>query len=165
IEHTPTGATRVYAARGITLREHVFTPVDLPAAQISYTAESSRPVLITVHFTPSLNLMWPGAIGGQEIHWDSTHSAYTLDEPSRRFRGAVVSRQIVAHEQIKNSRRDSEFERSVSFTVRAPPGEAGGATITFAGASSPDEAPLQIVAKLAMEARDYEARARRRYAG
>ena len=86
IEQTPTGATRVYTAPGITLREHVFAPVDLPAATISYAAESSRPVLITVHFTPSLNLMWPGAIGGQEIHWDSTHSAYTLDEPSRRVR-------------------------------------------------------------------------------
>ena len=165
IEHTPTGATRVYAAPSITLREHIFTPVDLPAAMISYSAESSRPVLITVHFTPSLNLMWPGGIGGQEIHWDSTRSAYAFDEPSRRFRGAVVSRQIIAHEQIQNNRRDAEFERSVSFTVRAASGESRGATITFAGASTPDETPLQIAATLATEARDYEARARSRYAG
>ena len=165
IEHTPIAATRVYVAPGISLRERVFTPVDLPAAMISYAAESSRPVLITVHFTPSLNLMWPGGIGGQEIHWDSTHSAYTLDEPSRRFRGAVVSRQIVAHEQIQNNRRNAEFERSVSLTVRVVPGEAGGATIAFAGASTPDEAPLEIAQKLALEARDYEARARSRYAG
>src|SRR5215831_1463969 len=39
IEQTPTGATRVYIAPGITLRERVFTPVDLPAATISYAAE------------------------------------------------------------------------------------------------------------------------------
>lgn len=164
IEHTTTAATRVYTAPGVTLRERIFTPVGLPAAMISYSVESSRPVLITVHFTPSLNLMWPGSIGGQEIHWDSTHSAYTLDEPSRRFRGAVVSRQIVAHEQIQNNRRDAEFERSVSFTVRAAPGELGDATIAFAGASTPDEAALSIAKNLAGQARDYEARARRRYA-
>ena len=165
IEHTPAGATRVYTAPGITLRERVFTPVDLPAAMISYAAEASRPVLVTVHFTPSLNLMWPAAIGGQEIHWDSTHSAYTLDEPSRRVRGAVVSRQIVAHEQIQNNRRDAEFERSVSFTVRVAPGALGDATIAFAGASTPDEVPLQIGANLAAQAPNQEARARGRYAG
>jgi glycogen debranching enzyme len=165
IEHTPTGATRVYAAPGITLHERLFTALDRPAAMIGYTAESSRPVLITVHFTPSLNFMWPGAIGGQEIHWDSTHSAYTLDEPSRRVRGAVVSRQIVAHERIENNRRDAAFERSVSFTVRVAPGAPDDATIAFAGASTPDEAPLLIAANLAAQARDLEARARRRYAG
>jgi len=165
IEQMPTGATRVYTAPGITLRERVFTPVDLAAATISYAAESSRPVLVTVHFTPSLNLMWPGAIGGQEIHWDSTHSAYTLDEPSRRVRGAVLSGQIVAHEQIQNNRRDSEFERSISFTIRVAPGAAGNATIAFAGASTPDEAPLTVAANLVANAQDYAARARARYAG
>jgi glycogen debranching enzyme len=163
IEQTPTGATRAYTVPGFTVRESIFVPVDLPAAMISYAVESSRPVLITVHFTPSLNLMWPGAVGGQEIHWDSTHSAYTLDEPSRRFRAAVVSRQIVTHEQIQNNRRDAEFERSVSFTIRVVPGAARGATIAFAGASTADEDPLTIAEDLAAQARDYEMRARARY--
>ena len=164
IEHTPLDATRLYEASGVTLRERVFTPVDLPAAILSYAVESSRPVLITVHFTPSLNLMWPGAVGGQEIHWDSTRSAYTIDEPSRRFRGAVLSRQIVAHEQIDNNRRNAEFERSVTLVLRAPPGH-GGATIAFAGASTPDETPLLIAANLAALTKDDELRARSRYAG
>ena len=158
IEQTPAGATRLYTAPGITLREHIFTPVDVSAAMISYAAEANRPALVTVHFTPSLNLMWPGAIGGQEIHWDSTHSAYTLDEPSRRARGAVVSRQIVAHEPIQNNRRDAEFERSLSFTVRVAPGTLGHATITFAGASTPDEAPLRVAENFAAQARDALAR-------
>ena len=165
IEHTPAGATRLFEAPGVTLRERIFTPVDRPAAMMSYTVESKRPVFITVHFTPSLNLMWPGAVGGQEIHWDSTHSAYTLDEPSRRFRGAILSRQIVAHEQIQNNRHDAEYERSITFSVRAVPGELGNATIAFAGASTPDEAPLLIAANLVAQAKDDEARARLRYAG
>jgi glycogen debranching enzyme len=165
IEQTPTAATRVYAAPGVTLRERIFTPVDLPAAQIGYAVESTQPVLVTVHFTPSLDLMWPGAIGGQEIHWDSTHSAYTLDEPSRRFRGVVLSRQIVSHEQIRNNRRDAEFERSITFVVRVAPGASGGATIAFAGASTPNEMPLPLAATLAAQTRGEEARVRDRYAG
>src|SRR5690348_202825 len=165
IEQAPTAATRVYTAPGVALRERIFAPVDLPAAQISYTVESSRPVLITVHFTPSLDLMWPGAVGGQEIHWDSTHSAYTLEEPSRRFRGVVLSRQIVSHEQIQNNRRDAEFQRSISFVVRVAPGDSGGATIAFAGASTPDKAPLAMAVSLGARAQKYEARARDRYAG
>lgn len=165
IEQAPTAATRVYTAPGVTLRERIFAPVDLPAARISYTVESSRPVLITVHFTPSLDLMWPGAVGGQEIHWDSTNSAYTLDEPSRRFRAVVLSRQIVSHEQMQNNRRDAEFERSIRFTIRAVPGATVGATISFAGASTPDEKPLPIAMSLGARARDHEARARDRYSG
>jgi glycogen debranching enzyme len=164
IEQTPTGATQVYSAPGITLRERIYAPVDVPAALVGYSVESTRPVLITVHFTPSLNLMWPGAVGGQEIHWDSTHSAYTLDEPSRRFRGAVMSRQIVGHEQVQNNRRDSEFERSVSFTIRVTPGGSTGAMIAFAGSSTPDETPVETAEKLTAHARESETRARTRYA-
>ncbi|HEY2853896.1 MAG TPA: hypothetical protein VGJ18_13670 [Gemmatimonadaceae bacterium] len=165
IEQTPTATTRTYEGRGFTVRERVFVPVDLPLATISYAVEGSRPLLITVHFTPSLNLMWPGAVGGQEIHWDSTHSAYTLDEPSHRFRGAIVSPRIVAHEQTQNNRRNSEFERSISLVVRAAPGDSGIATIAFAGASTTDEVPLSIARNLLAKRGDYEARALDRYAG
>jgi hypothetical protein len=118
-----------------------------------------------VHFTPSLNLMWPGAVGGQEMHWDVTRSAYTLDEPSRRFRGAIVSRQVVVHEQIQNNRRDALFERSITFTMRAAPGPTGDATVALAGASAPDENPLIIASNLTTQARADEGPARERYAG
>ena len=165
IEDTPIAATRVYAGPDFTVRERIFVPVTRAAATISYTVDSHRPILITVHFTPSLNLMWPGAVGGQEIHWDATRSAYTLDEPSRRFRGAIVSRQIVAHEQIQNNRRDAELERSITFTMRAAPGPTGDATVAFAGASASDENPLIIATNLMAQAGADEALARERYAG
>ena len=95
----------------------------------------------------------------------STRSAYTLDEPSRRFRGAIVSRQIVAHEQIQNNRRDAELERSITFTMRAAPGPTGDATVAFAGASASDENPLIIATNLMAQAGADEALARERYAG
>jgi glycogen debranching enzyme len=165
IEHTPVAATRVYAGPHFTVRERIFVPVGQPAAIISYDVDSRRPMLITVHFTPSLNLMWPGAVGGQEMHWDVTRSAYTLDEPSRRFRGAIVSRQVVVHEQIQNNRRDALFERSITFTMRAAPGPTGDATVALAGASAPDENPLIIASNLTTQARADEGPARERYAG
>ena len=165
IEHTPVAATRVYEGPGFTVRERIFTPVDLPGATIRYTVESSKPVVITVHFTPSLNLMWPGAIGGQEIRWDSTHSAYVLEEPSRRYRGAIVSRQIIAHERTGNNTRGAEFERDRSFAVRAVPGKGGDVVISFAGSSTPGEDPLAIAKALAGEQAEHEQRARARFAG
>lgn len=163
IEQTPAATTRIYAGSGFTIREHIVTAVDLPGAAISYAVESSRPVLITVHFTPSLNLMWPGGVGGQEIHWDATHTAYTIDEPSHRFRGVVVSRQIVAHEQVLNNRIGAEFERSIAFTMRATAGGQGGATIAVAGSSTPDVDPIAVAETLVMHVDDQERRARERY--
>ena len=165
LEHTPTAATRVYAGLGWVVRERIFTPADLPGATISYAVESSRPVAITVHFTPSLNLMWPAGIGGQEVHWDSTHSAYILDEPSHRFRGAIVSRQVAKHEQIQNSTRGAEFERSLAFTLRPTAGRGTEETrVSFAGSSTPGEDPLAIAESLASRPDEYERRADARYA-
>ena len=164
IEHTPTATTRVYEGTGVVVRERIFTPVNVPGATISYAVESSKPVVITVHFTPSLNLMWPAGIGGQEIRWDSTHSAYVMDEPSRRFRGAIVSRQIVTHEQMQNTTRGAEFERSHAFTLRATPGMKSELVVSFAGSSTPGEDPLTIAEALTSQQEEHERRARTRYA-
>jgi glycogen debranching enzyme len=165
IEHTPIAATRIYEGPDFRVRERIFVPTTAPAAWINYSVESRRPILITAHFTPSLNLMWPGGVGGQEIHWDSTHFAYTLDEPSRRFRGAIVVRHIVAHEQIQNNRRSGPFERSLAFTMRASPNPMGSATVSFAGASVPDDNPLVSATNLVGQSGADEGLARQRYAG
>src|SRR5206468_3801431 len=53
IESTPTATTRVYGGTGFVVRERIFTPVDAAAATIGYSVESSKPVEITVHFTPT----------------------------------------------------------------------------------------------------------------
>ena len=167
LEVTPTATTRVYVGPNFTVRERVFTPVDLPGSTIGYAVESSRPVAITVHFTPSLNLMWPAGIGGQEIHWDSTHSAILLDEPSHRFRGAIASRQIVAHDPIRNDRRGAEFERSFALTLRATPAPGSNtatATVTFAGSSTPADDPLAIGDALLSRQNEHEQRTHARYA-
>jgi glycogen debranching enzyme len=118
-----------------------------------------------VHFIPSLNLMWPAGIGGQEMRWDSTHSAYVMDEPARRFRGAIVSRQIVTHDQLQNTTRGAEFERSRAFTLRAAPGMNSELVVSFSGSTTPDEDPLAIAEALPSQHEAFERRARARYAG
>jgi hypothetical protein len=164
IEHTPTATTRVYEGTGFFVRETIFTPLDLPGATISYAVESSKPVVITVHFVPTLNLMWPAGIGGQEVHWDSVHSAYLIDEPARRFRAAIVSRQIVRHDQMQNTTRGAEFERGHTFTLRAAPGMTSELVVAFAGSSTPDEDPLTIAEALTSQREEQLKRARARYA-
>jgi glycogen debranching enzyme len=161
IEQTPMATTRVYEARGITVRERIFTPVDIPAATITYTVQSTRPIVLTVHFTPSLNLMWPGAVGGQELHWDAAHSAYLLDEPSHRFRGVISSPQIVAHDEWQNSPRAGDFARDFTFTLR--PDATGEMRVVFAGASSTSEDAVAIAQSVAAHAEELEAAARERY--
>jgi glycogen debranching enzyme len=164
IEQTPTATTRVYEGMGFVVRETIFTPLDVPGATISYAVESSKPVVITVHFVPSLNLMWPAGIGGQEIRWDSTHSAYVMDEPARRFRGAIVSRQIVRHDEMQNTTRGAEFERGHTFTLRATPGMKSEMVVSLAGSSTPDEDPLTIAESLTSRREEHVKRARARYA-
>src|SRR4051812_14679400 len=164
IEQTPTLTTRVYTAPEITVRERILVPVDQPGATINYLVEASRPVDITVHFTPSLNLMWPGSIGGQEIHWDSVHQAYTLDEPSHRFRAFIMWRPSGFHEYPLNNTRGADFERELTFTLRVVPGGRPAARVTLAGASSPSEDVIAVAESLAARANQEEARARDRYA-
>ena len=163
VEHTPTTATRTYAGHGVIVRELITPAADVAAATIAYVVDAGRPVTITVHFTPSLNLMWPAAVGGQEIRWDSTHMAYAMDEPTHRFRGAILSRDIVRHDPVQSATRDGEFERILSFTLRALAVDGDEVKIAFAGASTPDQQPLSIASALASGMRSHEARARARY--
>ena len=164
IEQTPVATTRVYQGNGFVVRERIFTPVDVPGATISYAVQSSKPVIITVHFTPTLNLMWPAGTGGQELHWDSAHSAYLMDEPAHRFRGAIVSRQIVAHDELQNTTRGAEFERDHAFTLRSVPGNTTELVVSIAGSTTPGEDPLAIAEALASQRATQETRARARYA-
>ncbi len=161
IEQTPMATTRVYEAKGIVVRERILAAVDAPAAMIDYTVQSPSPVTITVHFTPSLNLMWPGGIGGQELHWDAPHDAYVLDEPSHRVRGVILSHRIAAHDEWQNSARHGDFAREFAFTLR--PDSSGAARVIFAGSSGGEDL-LAVANSLDAHSPELEAAARARYA-
>lgn len=58
---------RVFSDPGFVVREHLFTPLQESGVVISYEVEVTLAVAIEVRFRPSLNLMWPSALGGQSI--------------------------------------------------------------------------------------------------
>ncbi len=78
--YAPDSVTRIYIGPDYVVREKLFVPLDQPAAIISYQVDSEHPVDIIVHFDPSLNLMWPGSIGGQYTQWDLESASYVLGE-------------------------------------------------------------------------------------
>jgi len=69
-------------------------PLDEAGALIKYEVESKRPLEIQVHSVPILNLMWPAAIGGQTT-WSPAAFGYILTEPTKQYRAAIISPDIV----------------------------------------------------------------------
>ncbi len=103
VESTPTEVTRTYVGPDFTVRERLFAPLNAPAALVSYEVEGRPDVRIEVRFQPSLDLMWPGGIGGQEAGWDAVRSGYLLREPVHGFSALVRSAETVAHDDTANA--------------------------------------------------------------
>jgi len=132
IEYRPEAVTRIYVGPSFVVREKIFVPLDEPGTIITYEVEGRHPVDILVRFTPVLNLMWPAAIGGQEIRWDASASGYLLSEPTHRYTARISSPNIVAHDEIHNTNRP--VESSVGFALRADADRRAQIVITGAGA-------------------------------
>jgi hypothetical protein len=101
----PSHICRTYTGPDFSVEEQTWVPVDKPAVLLRYTVRSSRPLQVILRFQPSLNLMWPAALGGQEIHWDPTQSAYSLTEPAQQFAAAVLVPNAKAHDEPLNVAR------------------------------------------------------------
>lgn len=99
----PESITRIYAGPDYVIRETIFVPLKQPAAIITYQTESDHPIYIDVHFKPVLNLMWPGALGGQSTSWDSQANGYLLEEPAHHLRAIIASPEIALHDDTVNS--------------------------------------------------------------
>ncbi len=93
----------------------MWVPLEQPAVLIRYTVRSVHSVQVSVRFRPSLNLMWPAAVGGQEPRWDNAHSGYVLTEPSKTFTAALLAPGATAHDEPLNPTRP--FEQSDELTV------------------------------------------------
>ncbi|HEY5756721.1 MAG TPA: hypothetical protein VIU34_12910 [Steroidobacter sp.] len=138
IEYRPESVTRIYVGPDFVVREKLFVPIDAPAALVTYEVEGVQPVDILIRFTPVLNLMWPGAIGGQETSWKS--SGYLLTEPLHRYSAFITSPDIVAHDQTPNANRPITTQSGVAFTIRASTGDAAEVAIA-AGLAGDDPIP------------------------
>jgi glycogen debranching enzyme len=134
IVHTPESVTRIYAGPDFIVRERLFVPLDQAGAIITYDVDGARPLEIGVHFLPVLNLMWPAAIGGQDTTWDQASSGYVLAEPTKRYRAAIISPDIVTHDETTNIANVVRSHAGLSFTLRA--GGPGTKSVRVAIAAS-----------------------------
>src|SRR6201996_1069616 len=115
ISVAPSHFSRTYVGPDFSVEEQVWVPLEQPAVLIRYRVRSVHSVQVIVRFHPSLNLMWPAAVGGQEARWDNALSGYVLTEPSKTFAAALLSPGASAHDEPVNSTRT--FEQSDELTV------------------------------------------------
>lgn len=136
VEVDPLGVTRIYTAPDFHVRERITTRAENPGVLVRFTVEGRRDLQIEVLFCPSLNLMWPAGIGGQETSWDQDARGFLLSEPTHQFRALISSPQATAHSEVNNDRRGSDFNRRTTLTLKPQPCAAGGcATLVFAAQS------------------------------
>ena len=103
IEYRPDSVTRIYAGEGFVVREQLFVPLDRPGVILSCQVEGSRAVDLRVTFLPVLNLMWPGAIGGQDLHWSEALSGYAISQATTGVRAVIASPQAIEHTPVVNA--------------------------------------------------------------
>ena len=130
ILYQPDSITRIYLGPDFIVRERLFVPLDRPAAILTYQVEGRHAVEIEVHATPVLDLMWPGALGGQSTAWSAPLSAFVLTEPADGYSAVVGSPQIVAHDEMDNRAVRNANSASLGFTLR--PDHAGTAQVYIA---------------------------------
>jgi hypothetical protein len=140
VEIDPLGMTRIYTGPDFQVRERITTRNKHPGVLVRFEVEGRRDLKLKVRFRSSLNLMWPAAIGGQEMAWDEDARGFVLSEPTRLFRALISSPQASRHSQPNNDRRDSDFDRFIFLTLEPVPCAGGRcATLVLAGQSEKDE--------------------------
>jgi glycogen debranching enzyme len=148
IEYRPGEIVRVYIGPDFVVREHLFVPMNQPGAILTYQVEGRPQVEIEAHFQPSLNLMWPGALGGQSIQWSDAVSGYIEREPLYGFSATIASPDAVAHDDTVN--RTVPLQQGVTLVLKPHPAGDGSRVATLFAASNPPHtaAPGALVQQL-----------------
>jgi len=140
VEVDPLGVTRLYTGPDFRVRERITTRAQHPGVLVRFSVRGRRDLQIRTNFRASLDLMWPAAIGGQDMAWDEDAHGFLLSEPTRRFSALISSPQATEHSRPNNDRRGSDFHRSIFLTLE-PDSCAQGrcATLVLAGQSERNE--------------------------
>lgn len=134
IDYEPDSITRTYLDPNFVVREKLFVPLNRPGAILTYSIESKEPVEIEVHAAPVLDLMWPAALGGQDLAWNQSLDAYVLSAPVQGFSATVGSPQIVAHDGASNSAMQGAGGPQLGFILRP---DASGVARVFLALNPP----------------------------
>ncbi len=138
VDYRPESVTRTYVGPDFLVREKVFVPLEEAAAAITYEVEGIRPLTIEVHFNPLLNLMWPGALGGQYTRWRQAAtgsngiSGFLIAGQANELAGIIGSREITTHDDTVNNAVLTEHGYSFSLRPQSLPGQTKHATVYVA---------------------------------
>ena len=135
----PEGPSIVYSTASFEVRESLIVPPSEPGAIIRLDIDTFEPLQIEAQFLRDFQLMWPAAIGGTYMGWDTQLNAFTFGHEQRRFAGVLGSPDIVEHRSSYFSNSGSSDVNSLSLRRI----EKGHWTqyIFFAGSmNGPDEA-------------------------
>lgn len=89
--HRPEGVTIEYAYEQFTVRQHVFTPLDLPAVVMLLEVDAVRPVDIIARWLPDIHYAWPAGLGGQYMIWEQNARAFLFSEGKRQINAFLGS--------------------------------------------------------------------------
>jgi glycogen debranching enzyme len=126
ILYRPDSIIRIYIGPDYMVRERLFVPLNRTAAILTYEVTAQHPLEVDIHFRPILNLMWPGALGGQTTEWNQEVGGYVLSEPLRGISAVVASPEIVAHDETVNT--TLRPSNKLSFSIR-PRGSSKGSSL------------------------------------
>ena len=132
VERGPTDVVRTYIGPDFRVKERIFVPRQQAAAIITYEVEGRRDLDIEVRFKPSLDLMWPAALGGQERAWSAARSGFVESAPIDRFSATIASRQVVAHDDVINRARATSSHVAMVLRPQGDPPAVRSATLTLA---------------------------------
>jgi glycogen debranching enzyme len=120
IEVNPSCVSRTYTGPDFSVEEQISVPLNERAVLFRYTVRSPHPVQVVVRFDPSLNLMWPAALGGQEIRW-TNNSGFLLTESGRQFAAVVLAPGATAHDEPLNTTNSKQSgELAIALDPQTP---------------------------------------------
>ena len=111
----PESCSILYAGDSFVVRETLFVPVDEPGAVIILEIETAEPLEIEAGFERDFQLMWPAALGGTYMGWDTKLRAFALGEEQRRFFALIGSPSAAEPRQEYST--NSNTSRKTSFRL------------------------------------------------
>jgi hypothetical protein len=148
VERRPTETIRIYVGQDFVVRERLFVPRQQAGAILRYEVYGRPDVRIELSFRPSLNLMWPGALGGQTIGWDTALSGYVEREPLHGLTATITSAEATGHDVPRNAAQRGTQAMSMVLTPRFAPDGVRRAALYIA-ADPASAAPGALSASLA----------------
>lgn len=140
-EYRPEEIVRIYIGPDFEVREHLFVPRDRPGVVLTYDVTGRSAIDVKVTLLPVLNLMWPGAIGGQDLNWAPALHGYVISEATTGLRAIIASPQEIDSTRIVNSTGRQDLTQSMVlrpregeaqvFAVLEKSGETEGTELSF----------------------------------